>query len=436
MDPDVLDTDMAVKGLAVLTAIPIVIFALWAEYTGRHIDRLSAGKGEFDRGVELARIKMAGICALIFQVTLFLGSGEIRETYPLISIFLLVSAIVLQGTVQAALERKLRATIQSPRAPALDANGNARRQEARPGEPGSERMKPGEQLEHAARAIFWAIAAAGLYVLVLMASVKAAMLIAGVSGAGPAGKNVLVILGAILGVLAGLIVNFALGPFHLRRILPTKPLGDPERRKLLESCFVRAGLPTPDLWVIDSEKLKFEATMMAGFRWLRPALFISRGALASLGLPELQAVVLREASHVSLSHLRKRFLLSFVLIVGTTFLATFVVLLGHELFPSLQPVIGPVAGGLALFFTFRTLGRQTRFHEFEADVHAIEKLGARLDDLVAALRKLDFLNELSLTQGLAHPSTELRIRRLNAHFAAQSLLHAASSEREGEDKAA
>src|SRR6185312_5039438 len=87
-------------------------------------------------------------------------------------------------------------------------------------------------------------------------------------------------------------------------------------------------------------------------------------------------------------------------------------------------LIGPVTGMFSFFVTFRMIAEQGRIQEFEADVHCIEKLGASLESLSSALRKLDRANTQLGTRrdpraflaGNGHPATELRIKILQRYF--------------------
>ena len=140
-------------------------------------------------------------------------------------------------------------------------------------------------------------------------------------------------------------------------------------------------------------------------------------------------MVLHEVSHLKLSHLRNRLLYSAALVVATTATATFCVFLANLLLPGneARSFVGFAAAAGAFVLTFRQLGRQSRDHEFEADCHSVEKLGAEVEALISALRKLDRVNgvasapfdPLSLTGTASHPSTDRRIALLRERFPAK-----------------
>ena len=176
------------------------------------------------------------------------------------------------------------------------------------------------------------------------------------------------------------------------------------------------------MWLIESGRVQTGTAFIAGTKWgngpLRPALFISRNALETLTLGEIDAVVLHEASHLCMNHLVKRLLLSITLITGTMFLGVFVLLLAPLLLPSgvgFQSLLGPFMAVVAFVSAFRILAVQSREHEVAADLYAVERLGASYEDLSNALRKLDRLNGFAPDRnGVTHPATETRLALLKA----------------------
>src|SRR4051812_4746232 len=99
---------LAVKGLAVLTAIPVVILALWADYFGRGIEKLAKEDPLFERAAEMSKARLAGLCATFFQLGIFMGTGAVRNQAPLAAYSMFFLAILAQSFIQASIERKLR----------------------------------------------------------------------------------------------------------------------------------------------------------------------------------------------------------------------------------------------------------------------------------------------------------------------------------------
>jgi len=404
MESETLDLDMAVKGLAVLSAIPVVALALWAEYTDQSITRLIQNRAELDRAAELQKVRFAGFLAFLFQALLFLGTSEVRDASPLLPYLITGTALLLQSRIQHRLELKL---------------------EARP-------KSQGESRGEGPAGVFLRILAVcflggTLYVAILFASIQASILLARALQTSQEIGTVVLLIGGTLGVSGGLAINFALGAFHLRKMFRTKPLVDPVTLALARSCFANAKIRPPSFWVIESEQFRFANALVAGFRRgsgpFRQGVFLSRTLLQNLTSAELRAVLLHEVSHISLSHLAKRLSYSIGLIVGSALLATIFVLIVRLVSGDDKAafIAGYLGGFGAFLATMSMLSKQSRHQELEADLHSIEKLGSNVEDLASALRKLDHLNEETADSraklGNGHPSTEKRIRVIRAYFA-------------------
>jgi Zn-dependent protease with chaperone function len=173
------------------------------------------------------------------------------------------------------------------------------------------------------------------------------------------------------------------------------------------------------------------AGFQKGFGPFRPALFISKPLLNTLKKEELQAIILHEISHIKLNHLRNRFIFSSGLLIFASLLSGLTVLLFHLLTGG--SAVAPLAGLSTLvtmmIISFRKIAEQNRFHELEADIHAIQ-IGSTIDDFEGALRKMDQLNQLNTNRRAVaseehqpamsadgHPSTDERIRILREYFA-------------------
>jgi Zn-dependent protease with chaperone function len=261
----------------------------------------------------------------------------------------------------------------------------------------------------------------------------------------------LIITSAVMGMLGGVGLNFALGAFYLRKMLPAREIAEGALRTQLEQSFAKAGLSVPSLWILETGRKREATAMMAGFpsgRGLfKPGLFLSRGLLDSLNEEEVRAVVLHEVSHVKLSHLFKRLVYSAVLVVATTAAATFCVFLASVFLPAesdARSFIGLASAAGAFILTFKLLSRQSREHEFEADRYSVAMLGAQADYLASALRKLDKVNgktirpldPLSMSGDSGHPPTERRIAALRELFPAEPSVGPASDTKDDDQKRA
>src|SRR6476620_2355583 len=98
MEPEVIALETALKAVAILSTIPVVLYALWADYYGRYLQRLKAegAKSDQSRGnvhadpinppfnpeEEVEKVRSTSLFVILFQLTLFLGSTEVRQEYP------------------------------------------------------------------------------------------------------------------------------------------------------------------------------------------------------------------------------------------------------------------------------------------------------------------------------------------------------------------
>jgi Zn-dependent protease with chaperone function len=246
-------------------------------------------------------------------------------------------------------------------------------------------------------------------------------------------ETVLVCAAGIVGVLGGLGINFALGPVYVRRMFPVSKLEDSRLVDSIEKCFARASLQSPSFHVIEIQREAVGNAMIAGFRWgrgfFRPGLFISRGTIEQLSSEELEAVVLHEVSHVALRHLARRLAYSVGIVLAIATIGSFCLMLLHTLAgQGNSGIFGPALAVVAFLLGFQLLNRQNRFHEFEADIHSIEKLGSSPEHLARALQKIG---------GRGAP-TEMRVKAIALYFKAKraKVGEEASSSDDHFDKAA
>lgn len=240
------------------------------------------------------------------------------------------------------------------------------------------------------------------------------------------------VAGTLIGVLGGLYALGLLTPVFMRQLYPCSRIEGPTR-DLIEACFKKAGLKAPALWAINLEQFNSHNAMVVGMATgrgvLSQCLFLTQSLVTQLEPSELEAVLLHEVSHIKLEHILKRILFSgatVLVIVGV--LALSVMAMVALFFVSPQAVnaktlsLISVFSVLAAFVASQYLARRQVYkQEIEADAHAVFILGANLDALATALRKIDVLNDQMsdkkdpqsyLCVGCAHPTTEQRIKLL------------------------
>ena len=392
------DPTTVLRNFSVLALIPLVSYLLWLDYTGRRMKGMQAENLEAARAWASERAKWGAIAAGFSQVCLFFASTHPQNPIPGMSAAIVVGVVLAQVIAHAHFESGLQTTKEKLLA----------------------RSFQGLQ------AILWIAGGGVLCLAVIVGTVKVGFVVAGALDVSFAAKTLIALGSVVAGLSLGLLWNFALAPLHLRRILPCSPLTDERLSAAIQARFRSTGLPAPRIHVIEAEGARQSANaLVAGFRSgrgpLRPALFLSRSLLQGLTDDEILAVISHEASHVQLAHLKKRMLLGTGLVAAMTIAATFVFTIVYLFAPQshLHPWVGPIAGYVAFWMGLKSVARQSRLQEIEADIHAVQSFGATPADLASALRKLDRINGRkppAKTNGLAgHPSTETRIQILQAY---------------------
>jgi Zn-dependent protease with chaperone function len=380
----------ALCGLTVLAAIPVVLFAIWADYYAQYMAKARKNSPNFDPKVERERIRIAQFCVGLFETLLFLGSMELAQEHPRTCTAIFFIALLSIGIIRIALERPLDPPLLSP--------GN--KSESRASASGS-------------KALLFGLASGFLYVMTVMSFVKVCAWIAQGLHFSSVAAGTLVMLGAAVGIFSGLALNFALAPWQMRHSLPVVAMTEDEL-EFAKPVLEQAGIQNIQCWIVEEQQAM---AAIAGFSWgggvFKPALFISRKVKNTLTELELQAVIAHEASHVLAKHLRKRVLLSAALIISLTFIAIFATLATYKFAPTgpFQGSAGMFIGCAAFFCAYFILQKQSRVHEFQADWLAVHKLGADFDAWSNSLRKMDQLNGFPLLPGMlsSHPRTEIRI---------------------------
>lgn len=399
MENDTINPVVILKGLALLTAIPVVAMALWGEYFWRYIEEIKEEPSEIEPQDEIQKIRLATLVALMLQMFLFLAATEIRKIYPLITTGLFTTVTFIHLWQQSSMEQRLKACFKS----------------------NIETTRP---LLQAVRTFFWVTVPGLIYVGIVVFSVTFFIALAQVSHLQAPWNITLILAGLSVGVLGGLATSFALGPIQIRKMFPSAPLSDDVIRTEIESHFKERALNIPGLWTIHLQGVQSHNVMIAGFKGgqgiLRPALFISEPLLGLLTPAELKAIILHEIAHIQLNHLKNRFLLSAGLILSSSILAGALALLCHFIFPgsSISSWVALITLMICFGAAIKAIEHQGILHEVEADIHAVTS-GARIEDLESALYKLDELNQVN-PRGTHLLHTESRIRILRDHFSSKT----------------
>lgn len=400
--------------LSVLSIIPVIIFALWLEYFEKELQELIIKTPDFEREPEFEKVRFFSLIVLLFQFTLFLGSDEIRQAFPLICDTTLGLCVCAQIALQLRAEKQIQAT-QSGAEPIFHI------------------------LVKAARS--WLIAALICGFLSVFGVLLARWVALSAHASATMGAT-LITLGGTLGMGCGLILNFALTPYHLLKTLPSSLMIGMPIEKTIQSIFTNHQIKLPKLWVVELQKFRIIDLLITGFKAGRGpfaySLFISRLTLNTLNEAEIRSLLLIEVSHLKLNHLRKRVALASTLIINSLIIAILVTLTVQKFVPDPGVVefLGATLGFIAFIISMRWVALQKQMQEFAADSYALDHLELDLEHFANAVRKLDYFSiqanhpeHMKNMPLMGFPDTERRLFLLNAYFAKQSKYQKSDQER-------
>jgi Zn-dependent protease with chaperone function len=413
MNPDLLEIQNEIqnsaKALAIFAIIPIVLFQLWADSLSRYLDEMSIKKPKFDRKPEVEKVRLAGLLVILLQSTLFLVASDVRGAYPFLSPICFITVIMTQLWTQSQVEKKLQAS---------DPN-------------------PDDIFKLVRKAITYFVLGILLYGTLLIGSIGLTSLFAdSIHASRFTGITMLLVAGG-LGVLAGLGLNFALGPFYLKSILPLQNIPDAQLQIRLEKCFSDSQLTVPDFRVIELNTLQMTNVIFSGFQkgrgMFRATLFLTRPLLNRLNAEELEAVILNQVSQTLLKQVRRRFIFSLSLVAVTTIFSILSGILGQFVLPgqSALEILAPAVALASFSVSFSLLSAQAKRHEFEADIHTVEKMGVSAFVFIQSLRKLcPSITPDTPPMDLAQFDNERRIDLITQYFAEKN-----KGEQQPEDQA-
>lgn len=362
----------SIKGLTILSAIPVVLIALWADYFERYLSALTPEQMAEEREDNQNQNRLVLFCGLVAQASAALIGYSYWKLPGWVSYLAFLGAAAIQASAHLNLDRKLKG----------------------PGIPGNTR-------NFGLRSLIWVFVDITVYWMVVLAFVGLAAWVSPALSKDPGFTEFSMFLGGILGMFVGVGVNYALAPVFFKQMFPCRPLDDPYALQLFSECFERAGVRAPHFYLIDMDHFGLNNAMIAGFKSgrgpFRPALFVTRGLLKDLTRNELEAVVLHEVSHLALNHILKRFIYGFLTLIGATAIALLVVGALALVLPQSAAILLGVLVMLTPFVApFLLIRRLSKSQEFEADAFAVTKLGAKGYALISVLRRLEEQQEASL----------------------------------------
>lgn len=391
-------------GIIVASAIPVVMFALWAEYFCEDWRKSRESGERMETDSSIFRLRLAGFLSISLQLVIFLATSPVRNEDPSAGVWGLwvtLAALVFQRIHQASVERMLL--------------------EADSGEEAGRELRVAPSI--LGTSLLWAFAGVVLYLGILGGTLFAtAVSIAILKLSGPAAVGA-VVIGTLAGYTAALASNFILSPWILGKMLSSSSFQEGAVRTRIESWFKAAGIPLPELRVLSPG-----APLLGSNAWvsgvngfsrlgLKPTLWLTQNLLQTLSEGELEAVIKHEIAHLKLNHLTHRFLLAWSMSILVLLTVAGAMLLSAWL-PGTQT--GPILPAFSLFLavamvwgSIRALAEQSRNHELEADRFCVTGLGARASSLVSALKKVEATQPTSTATGAGtHPVLELRVLAL------------------------
>jgi Zn-dependent protease with chaperone function len=402
MDSEHTTLEASAKALGLISMIPVILFALWADAIERSIKESPKEYPSAELENESNKLKLISVIIIIFQLSLYLEASPIRQAYPLLSLAILIFSVSLQGFVQYHTDETLFPDLYSSESLFVI-------------------------LVKLVRAWTLGILICSFFLTLFL---QAGYFISKYLQLRAELGSMVLIFSSTLAMILGLVSNYALAPFHIRKTLPHEQMKDHEFCKSISDLFTQYSLPMPKIWRINLEKLRIIDLSVLGVQQGKSifqfSLFVSKSALENLSEHELQALLKTELSHILLKHPTKKLIYSCTLLLGSTLLAILGGLATLYILnrPDLADGMGMGIGFVCFFISFRWIGIKSRYFEFEADIYVVKHLKVDFEVWASALRRLDILMlkqnpnfenyPFQKDQGL--PETEQRIRMLATYL--------------------
>ncbi|MBS1962766.1 MAG: M48 family metalloprotease [Bdellovibrionales bacterium] len=196
----------------------------------------------------------------------------------------------------------------------------------------------------------------------------------------PVLQLLVVVLSTVAGFAAGASASLFASPLVLRHAFFARPIGEWNGIRLFAAA--DADLPggAPNVFV---------SGFSFGFGPFRPAIFVAEGAARILPRPALEAVLAHEYSHLACRHLGKRVFAGITTFVAASFF-TSIALIGLHWsgYTEFGGFLSLLSGVIPAALTWMTVRRLLWDQEFEADAHAMDRLGVSPGRLLEALETL------------------------------------------------
>jgi Zn-dependent protease with chaperone function len=206
-------------------------------------------------------------------------------------------------------------------------------------------------------------------------------------------------IGLVFNIIFVSVLTIACSVIIMLRLIPNREITEPEYLEIINKRLHDIEMPGMRVRWIETDIKNAFVVGMKLFRFSNQTMFIGRKLRMTLTLTEFDAVIAHELAHVANRHIHKRVidliknLLSVLTGVGSimVLLITFSLLYWgedasfHAGMTAAMVFISCFAWGI---FNYALLFDTIRSHEYEADAFAVMKLGAELESMKSALRKL------------------------------------------------
>jgi Zn-dependent protease with chaperone function len=406
MESDPESLALGVKVFALISAIPIFIFALWADHIENKQLHASTQKISFDAETEIEKLRFLNLLVILFQFIFFLRSEELRNYFPIGSNMILVLCVSLELTMLTSTEKKLL-----PTPPHYEGHS-----------------KPLVPIILKTIRSWLMIAASCVLSSVACATVFQAL--ANRFQISSFGNQIIITAGTTVGLVSSLIVHFALIPFHLCKILPHSTLRNLKIRAQIDRLFTAHELRIPNIAVVNMQKTRIFDALLIGLAKgrgpFRYTLFMSKQTLELLTEKELASIVSLQMSHFKLKHIQNRFTLTFSLALMSGCLGIITGLTLNTVWGIQETgdLMAQIVGLISLIISIHCLMLQYEKQSLEAGIYALNHFKIDLTDLATALRKMDYHAAKEVNPAhtknlplMGLPDTERRIFLWTAYYA-------------------
>jgi Zn-dependent protease with chaperone function len=206
-------------------------------------------------------------------------------------------------------------------------------------------------------------------------------------------------IGLVFNIIFVSVLTIACSVILMLRLIPNREISEPEYLEMINKRLHDIEMPAMRVRWIETDIKNAFVVGMKLFRFSNQTMFIGRKLRTTLTLSEFDAVIAHELAHVANRHIHKRVidliknLLSVLMGVGfiMILLIAFSLLYWGEdasFHAGMTAALVFISCFAWIVFNYALLFDTIRSHEYEADAFAVMKLGADVEAMKSALRKL------------------------------------------------